>query len=62
MAATKIWANILDILWPAGSLYYCVDGDASDPGSVLGGMWVQQPGKTFTVNGTTTYVCYVRVA
>ena len=59
MAATKVWVNILDILWPVGSLYYCVED--ADPADVLGGTWVQQVNSTLTV-GNWTYVCYTRVA
>jgi hypothetical protein len=60
MADTKVWVNILDILWPVGSLYYCLDGDANAPSAVLGGTWVQ---KTSTLQvGTATYVCWTRVA
>lgn len=57
---TKVWANILDILWPVGSLYYCLEGDANNPATVLGGVW-KQTASTLTV-GTTTYICYTRIA
>lgn len=57
----KVWVNILDILWPVGSLYWCVDGLASDPTEILGGFWIQCAGKTLVV-GTQTYICYRRYA
>ena len=59
MSATKVWVNILDILWPVGSLYYCLEGN--EPAAVLGGTWVQQTNSTLIV-GNSTYVCYTRVA
>lgn len=62
MVDTKVWVNILDILWPVGSLYYCLDGSANAPGAVLGGTWVQNIDPTPLVVGTTTYVSYTRVA
>lgn len=58
---TKVWVNILDILWPVGSLYYCLDGEANNPATTLGGTWVQKSGISLTV-GSTTYICYTRVA
>lgn len=61
MANTKVWVNILDILWPVGSLYCCVDGAESSPAVTLGGTWTMLEGGQFTV-GATTYVYYKRVA
>lgn len=61
MAATKVWVNILDILWPVGSLYYCLSGESNNPAAVLGGTWVQQANSTLHV-GSSTYICYTRVA
>lgn len=61
MANTKVWVNILDILWPVGSLYYCIDGEESSPAVTLGGTWTQKTGILLTVGGTT-YVCYTRIA
>lgn len=60
MAEGKIWVNILDILWPVGSLYYCLQGTANAPGVVLGGTWIQKS-ETLTV-GTATYTSWVRIA
>lgn len=61
MDTTKIWVNILDILWPVGSLYYCLAGDESSPAVVLGGTWVQKTGSNFVV-GNQIYTCYTRIA
>jgi len=60
MVTPKIWVNILDILWPVGSLYYCLSDTANTPGVVLGGTWIQKS-ETLTV-GTTTYTSWVRIA
>jgi hypothetical protein len=61
MADTRVWVNILDILWPVGSLYYCIDGEESNPAATLGGYWTQKAGASLTVGGIT-YVCYTRLA
>lgn len=57
----KVWVNIIDILWPVGSLYWCVNGNESDPTRILGGFWIQCQDKTITV-GNQTFICYRRYA
>lgn len=56
----KVWVNIVDILWPVGSLYWCLDGAATDPTAVVGGSWIQCPGESLSV-GNFTYICYRRI-
>lgn len=53
------WVNILDILWPVGSLFYCLEG-ATGPETTLGGSWVAQ-GSTLTI-GNKTFTPWYRYA
>ena len=54
------WVNILDILWPVGSLYYVLHDSVNTPDTVLGGTWVQQ---TISIPiGSLTFDAWYRVA
>lgn len=54
------WVNILDILWPVGSLYYVLQGSDNAPSTTLGGSWTQQSG-TITV-GSHVFTAWYRTA
>lgn len=54
------WVNILDILWPVGSLYYVLQGSDNTPDTVLGGTWVQQ--NVSIPIGTLTFDAWYRIA
>jgi len=58
--SANTWVNIIDILWPVGSLYYVLQDSANTPDTVLGGTWVQQSG--YIVVGGLNFDVWYRVA
>jgi len=41
MENAGVWTNIVDILWPVGSLYYCRQNTDNNPSEILGGSWIE---------------------
>lgn len=46
--ATKVWANITDLLWPVGSVYRCLHDTDNYPTKMFGGSWKVIGQETFS--------------